>query len=82
MVGIQIGREQEEGKKEEEGLKFETAPWWNFIIIMGYADKELRSASLLNCGLNPRRRRRRSYVREGGLSHGDGERVVDMKRRM
>ena len=69
MVGIQIGREQEEGKKEEEGLKFETAPWWNFIIIMGYADKELRSASLSslsNCGLNPRRRRRRDHVCGGG----------------
>ena len=61
MVGIQIGKEQEERKREEEGLNFETTPWWNFISIMGYADEELRSASLLNCGLNPRRRRRRSY---------------------
>ena len=30
MVGIQIGREQEERKREEEGLNFETTPWWNF----------------------------------------------------
>ena len=58
MVGIQIGKEQEERKREEEGLNFETTPWWNFITIMGYADEELRSASLSslsNCGLNPRR---------------------------
>ena len=47
MVGIQIGKEQEERKREEEGLNFETTPWWNFITIMGYADEELRSASLL-----------------------------------
>ena len=62
MVGIQIGKEQEERKREEEGLNFETTPWWNFVTIMGYADEELRSASLSslsNCGLNPRRRRRR-----------------------
>ena len=64
MVGIQIGKEQEERKRQEEGLNFETTPWWNFVTIMGYADEELRSASLSslsNCGLNPRRRRRRSY---------------------
>jgi len=30
MVGIQIGKEQEERKREEEGLNFETTPWWNF----------------------------------------------------
>ena len=30
--------EQEEEKREEEGLNFETTPWCNFIIIMGYAD--------------------------------------------
>ena len=58
MIGIQIGKEQEERKREEEGLNFETTPWWNFVTIMGYADEELRSASLSslsNCGLNPRR---------------------------
>ena len=44
MVGIKIGKEQEERKREEEGLNFETTPWWNFITIMGYADEELRSA--------------------------------------
>ena len=71
MVGIQIGKEQEERKREEEGLNFETTPWWNFVTIMGYADEELRSASLSslsNCGLNPRGRRRRCYMRQGGLS--------------
>ena len=30
MVGIQIGKEQEERKRQEEGLNFETTPWWNF----------------------------------------------------
>ena len=53
MVGIQIGREQEERKKEEVGLKFETTPWWNFIIIMGYADEELRSARLFKLRAQP-----------------------------
>ena len=53
MVGIQIGNEQEERKREEEGLKFETTPWWNFITIMGYADEELRSASLLKLRAQP-----------------------------
>ena len=67
MVGIQIGKEQEERKREEEGLNFETTPWWNFITIMGYADEELRSASLLNCGLNPRRRREGDDAYKGGL---------------
>ena len=58
MVGIQIGKEQEEGKREEKRLNLETSPWWNLVTIMGYADEELRSASLSslsNCGLNPRR---------------------------
>ena len=53
MVGIQIGKEQEERKREEEGLNFETTPWWNFITIMGYADEELRSASLLKLRAQP-----------------------------
>ena len=53
MVGIQIGKEQEERKREEEGLDFETTPWWNFITIMGYADEELRSASLLKLRAQP-----------------------------
>ena len=54
MVGIQVGSEQEEGEREEEGgLKFETTPWWNFISIMGYADEELRSASLLKLRAQP-----------------------------
>ena len=78
MVGIQIGKEQEERKREEEGLNFETTPWWNFITIMGYADEELRSASLSslsNCGLNPRRRRRRSYD-VGGVSCDAGGCII------
>ena len=53
MVGIQIGKEQEERKREEEGLNFETTPWWNFITMMGYADEELRSASLLKLRAQP-----------------------------
>ena len=53
MVGIQVGKEQEERKREEEGLNFETTPWWNFITIMGYADEELRSASLLKLRAQP-----------------------------
>ena len=53
MVGIQIGKEQEERKREDEGLNFETTPWWNFITIMGYADEELRSASLLKLRAQP-----------------------------
>ena len=53
MVGIQIGKEQEERKREEEGLNFETTPCWNFITIMGYADEELRSASLLKLRAQP-----------------------------
>ena len=74
MVGIQIGKEQEERKREEEGLNFETTPWWNFITIMGYADEELRSASLLKLRAQPtakakRRRHMRGrgpIIREGG----------------
>ena len=68
MVGIQIGKEQEERKREEERLNFETSPWWNFVTIMGYADEELRSASLSslsNCGLNPRRGEARMSSYEG-----------------
>ena len=53
MVGIQIGKEKEERKREDEGLDFETTPWWNFTTIMGYADEELRSASLLKLRAQP-----------------------------
>ena len=74
MVGIQIGKEQEERKREEEGLNFETTPWWNFITIMGYADEELRSASLLKLRAQPTARRkddmqgRGSVIYKGGAS--------------
>ena len=66
MVGIQIGREQEERKREEEGgLKFETTPWWNFITIMGYADEELRSASLLKLRAQPTAKAKAMHLIEG-----------------
>ena len=61
MVGIQIGKEQEERKREEEGLNFETTPWWNFITIMGYADEELRSASLLKLRAQPTAKAKAMY---------------------
>ena len=66
MVGIQIGKEQEERKREEEGLNFETTPWWNFITIMGYADEELRSASLLKLRAQPTAKAKDAY-HLGGL---------------
>ena len=62
MVGIQIGKEQEERKREEEGLDFETTPWWNFITIMGYADEELRSASLLKLRAQPTAKAKRCII--------------------
>ena len=62
MVGIQIGKEQEERKREEEGLNFETTPWWNFITIMGYADEELRSASLLKLRAQPTAKAKAMHV--------------------
>ena len=62
MVGIQIGKEQEERKSEEEGLNFETTPWWNFITIMGYADEELRSASLLKLRAQPTAKAKAIYT--------------------
>ena len=65
MVGIQIGKEQEERKREEEGLDFETTPWWNFITIMGYADEELRSASLLKFRAQPTAKRSDGLHAEG-----------------
>ena len=64
MVGIQIGKEQEERKREDEGLNFETTPWWNFITIMGYADEELRSASLLKLRAQPTAKAKMPY--DGG----------------
>ena len=64
MVGIQIGKEQEERKREEEGLNFETTPWWNFIPIMGSADEELRSASLLKLRAQPTAK---AMMHAGGL---------------
>ena len=69
MVGIQIGKEQEERKREEEGLNFETTPWWNFITIMGYADEELRSASLLKLRAQPtaKAKAKAMHHMEGGL---------------
>ena len=75
MVGIQIGREQEERKREEEGLNFETTPWWNFIIIMGYADEELRSASLLKLRAQPtaKARRRRCIISDEEIGWGSSE---------
>ena len=58
-----IVREVEDGKS-------------NFVTIMGYADEELRSASLSslsNCGLNPRRRRtRRMHHVEGCMHNVEG----------
>ena len=69
MVGIQIGKEQEERKREEEGLNFETTPWWNFITIMGYADEELRSASLLKLRAQPTAKAKAMPYDEGGLCH-------------
>ena len=69
MVGIQIGKEQEERKREEEGLNFETTPWWNFITIMGYADEELRSASLLKLRAQPTAKAKAKIIMHaGGLS--------------
>ena len=65
MVGIQIGKEQEERKREEEGLNFETTPWWNFITIMGYADEELRSASLLKLRAQPTAKAKAMHHIEG-----------------
>ena len=69
MVGIQIGKEQEERKREEEGLNFETTPWWNFITIMGYADEELRSASLLKLRAQPTAKAKAMSHHGGGLCH-------------
>ena len=67
MVGIQIGKEQEERKREEEGLNFETTPWWNFITIMGYADEELRSVSLLKLRAQPTAKAKAKSYHRGGL---------------
>ena len=76
MVGIQIGKEQEERKREEEGLNFETTPWWNFITIMGYADEELRSASLLKLRAQPTAKAKAMvHGRRGGLLWGYGGRA-------
>jgi hypothetical protein len=73
MVGIQIGKEQEERKREEEGLNFETTPWWNFITIMGYADEELRSASLLKFRAQPTAKAKAMHHMEGVYaSYGGG----------
>ena len=58
MVGIQIGKEQEERKREEEGLNFETTPWWNFRNHHGL------------CG---RRAAEREFVKIAGSTHGEGE---------
>ena len=58
MVGIQIGKEQEERKREEEGLNFETTPWWNFRNHHGL------------CG---RRAAEREFVKIAGSAHGEGE---------
>ena len=69
MVGIQIGKEQEERKREAEGLNFETTPWWNFITIMGYADEELRSASLLKLRAQPTAKAKAIIYNGGGLSY-------------
>ena len=69
MVGIQIGKEQEERKREEEGLNFETTPWWNFITIMGYADEELRSASLLKLRAQPTAKAKAMPPYGGGSMH-------------
>ena len=69
MVGIQIGKEQEERKREEEGLNFETTPWWNFITIMGYADEELRSASLLKLRAQPTAKAKAMSPQERAAAH-------------
>ena len=58
MVGIKIGKEQEERKREEEGLNFETTPWWNFRNHHGL------------CG---RRAAEREFVKIAGSTHGEGE---------
>ena len=79
MVGIQIGKEQEERKREEEGLNFETTPWWNFITIMGYADEELRSASLLKLRAQPTAKAKMIYDMWGDrIPHASIKRVYDM----
>ena len=79
MVGIQIGKEQEERKREEEGLNFETTPWWNFITIMGYADEELRSASLLKLRAQPTAKAK-AKVHGVGASGGVSEYVSALVR--
>ena len=77
MVGIQIGKEQEERKREEEGLNFETTPWWNFITIMGYADEELRSASLLKLRAQPTAKAKAIYHMGGSKKKGKKQKNID-----
>ena len=70
MVGIQIGKEQEERKREEEGLNFETTPWWNFRNHHGLCGRraaEREFVKFVKLRAQPTAKAKAMHHMEGGL---------------
>ena len=73
MVGIQIGKEQEERKREEEGLNFETTPWWNFRYHHGLCGRRAAEREFVKfVKLRAQSTAKAKDHAEGGLSYRRG----------
>ena len=74
MVGIQIGKEQEERKREEEGLNFETTPWWNFRNHHGLCGRRAAEREFVKLRAQPTAKAKAKHMMARGLAY-DGEGV-------